>query len=195
MPSSHKKVIIRTIGNELYSGYLPVSGLLETQWNAEVEGSGAGGAASFRKASPSVGLLDLEGRLQPIALDSIRSVAYVRDFNLNDRVDPERLTRRTFLARPRTEGLWVRLTFNGGDLLEGLAPIDLSLVDDLLHDRGIYLTPPDIRSNTQRLFIPRSAIADIQILAVITNPSKLKPAPAPAASPQDSLFPDMPPRR
>jgi len=166
MPSSRKKAIVRTLTNQLLHGYLPLAGLLDGN---------------------TVSLLDLEGRILPIPLVSIRSIAYVRDFNLNDREDPERLTRRTFLARPRSEGLWIRLTLLGGGILEGLAPIDLSLIDALLDDRGIFLIPPDIRSNTQRLYIPRTAIAEVQLLAVITTPSKSKPAPEP--SPQETLFP------
>ena len=176
MASSRKKVILRTTANELYFGYLALSGLIEGP-----------------PGQPSVGLLDLQGRIVPIPCATIRSIAYVRDFNLNDKDDPERLTRRAFLARPRAEGLWVRLTLTGGELLEGLAPIDLSLVDGLVDDRGLFLIPPDIRSNTQRLYIPRSAIVDVQLLAVITTPSKTKPATPPAVTSdpqQDLLFPD-----
>jgi len=171
MASSRKKVILRTVTGAIHPGYLPVSGLIET-----VAGV------------PAVALLDLEGRITPIALDTVRSIAFVRDFNLSDRDDPERLTRRTFLARPRTEGLWLRLTLTGGDVFEGLAPIDISLVDGLLDDRGIFLIPPDIRSNTQRLYIPRHTIAELQVLAVITTPSKTKAAKPESHTQQPSLF-------
>jgi hypothetical protein len=167
MASAHKKVILRTVENALHFGYLPLTRLLEGK---------------------SILMLDLEGRVHPIPLDSVRSIAYVRDFNLQDRIDPERLTRRTFLARPRAEGLWVRLTLTeGAEILEGLAPLDLALLDGLLDDRGIFIIPPDIRSNTQRLYIPRHAIADMQILAVITTPSKPKTA-SKSDSKQDLLF-------
>ena len=60
-----------------------------------------------------VDLLDLSGGVVQIALSEIKHICYVRDFNLNDPVTPERLTRRTFLRGPRTEGLWLRLTFRG----------------------------------------------------------------------------------
>ena len=103
-------------------------------------------------------------------------------------VNPERLTRRAFLARPRTEGLWLRLIFRSGDLLEGLAPTDRSLLDALADDDGLFLTPPDTRSNTQRLYVPRSALTDLQLLAVITTPSRRQPRPAPAETLQDELF-------
>jgi hypothetical protein len=115
----------------------------------------------------------------------------VREFNLGDTVNPERLFRRTFLARPRNEGLWVRVTFRTGEALEGLAATDLSLLDSIQNDAGLYLIPPDTRTNTQHIFVPRTAITELQLLAVIT-PRKPLVAPkqeAPqAAALQDELF-------
>ena len=172
MATSRKKVILRTLDATIRFGYLPVSGIV-----------------AGLPTAPTVPLLSLEGRIDPIPFADVRHIAYVRDFNLGDSIDPEHLSRRTFLARPRAEGLWIRLTMVGGDLLEGLAPLDLSLVDGLLDDRGLFLIPPDIRSNTQRLYIPRSAFTAVQLLAVITTPSKTKPAPA---EPQPTLFPPNP---
>ncbi len=126
----------------------------------------------------SLDLLDLAGRIIPLPLNDIKTVSYVRDFNLSDAVNPERLTRRTFLARPRSEGLWLRMTFRSGDLLEGLAPTDLTLLDSLIADLGLFVTPPDTRSNTQRIYIPRDALTEIQLVAVITTPSRRQPLPA-----------------
>jgi len=82
--------------------------------------------------------------------------------------------------------------FTSGDLLEGLAPIDLTLLDALTEDAGLFLTPPDTRSNTQRLYVPRAAIAELHLLAVITSPSRRPPStekekPA-KESLQDELF-------
>ena len=124
------------------------------------------------RAKGELELLDVAGRLVAVSLKQVRYVAYVRDFNLDDAVLPERLTRKTFLARPRTEGLWVRVTFRGGDVLEGLAGLDATLLDDAMDDAGIYLVPPDIRLNTQRIFVPRTAMAALAVLGVVTTPSK-----------------------
>ena len=180
MSSSRKKVIVRRFVGPTLPGYLPLSGLVRAQ------------------ASPRVlDLLDLEGRVQPIPLDDVKHICYVRDFNLGDNLNPERLTRRTFLARPRTEGLWVRLTFRPQaaepDLLEGLAPIDAAILDDAVEDAGLFLVPPDTRANVQRIYVPRSAILALQLIAVITTPSRRKPTPAAAPQPlsqplQDELF-------
>lgn len=176
MSSSRKKVIIRRFIGDILHGYLAPSGFVRNP-------------ASGR----AVDLLDLSGRVIAIPLDDIKYICYVRDFNLNDTTNPERLTRRTFLARPRTEGLWIRLSFrantNETDVLEGLAPIDISIIDDMLNDAGLFLTPPDTRSNTQRIYVPRAAISELLLLAVITAPSRRKPGPAGSLpSLQEDLF-------
>jgi len=173
MSSSHKKVIVRRFTGEALPGYLPLSAFV---------------------SAASVPLLDLSGRVISLPLDGIKHICYVRDFNLNDTVGPERLTRRTFLARPRTEGLWLRMTFRAGDILEGLAPTDISLLDDLVRDSGLFLIPPDTRSNTQRIYVPRSSLSALQLIAVITSPSRKKTAPKPSLpSLQEDLFDTLPP--
>ena len=157
MGSAHKKVILRRRDGCTEAGYLPSSSL-------------------FNDAERTIDLLDLAGRIIKIPLDDVRYVAFVRDFNLADPDDPERLIRRTFNARPRARGLWVRLTFSDGKILEGLASLDLSLLEDASRDEGIFVVPPDIRSNTQRIYVPRAALSGMQVLAVVTTPSKmLKP--------------------
>ena len=168
MSTSRKKVIVRRFSGDTLPGYLP--------------------HAAFVHAG-SLDLLDLSGRIIPLPLNDIKTVSYVRDFNLSDPANPERLTRRTFLARPRTEGLWLRLTFRSGDQLEGIAPTDLTLLDALIADDGLFFTPPDTRSNTQRLYVPRTSLSDLQLIAVITSPSRRKPLPA-ASVPtlQEDLF-------
>jgi hypothetical protein len=171
MSSAHKKVIVRRFTGETLPGYLPLSAFVRNR---------------------ALDLLDLTGRVIPLLLNDIKHICYVRDFNLNDTANPERLTRRTFLARPRTEGLWLRMTFRSGDVFEGLAPTDITLLDDLINDAGLHLTPPDTRSNTQRIYVPRTSITDLQLLAVITTPSRRKPLPAASVpSMQEDLFDNL----
>ena len=68
----------------------------------------------------------------------------------------------------------MRITFTDEDVLEGLAPLDVSLLDSAVDDRGIQMMPPDVRGNVQRIYVPRSAIASLQVLAVVTTPTKKK---------------------
>jgi hypothetical protein len=168
--SSRKKVVVRRFSPGPLWGYLPQSGLV------------IGGA------TPLLDLLDVSGRAQPMPLSDVKYVSYVRDFNMGDQTLPERLVRKTFLARPRTEGLWLRLTMRDGDRIEGLAPLDLTLADGWTEDFGVHLIPPDIRGNTQHLFIPRCSIEALEVVAVVTTPSRKKPAVAADNDPQPDLF-------
>ncbi len=166
MSSSRKKVIVRRFSPGPLWGYLPHVDLLH-------EGG-----------SDSLGLLDLHGKVHPIALLDVKYVCYVRDFNTADTVNPERLLRKTFLGRPRTEGLWMRLNLRDNDLLEGLGALDASFADGWATDRGVYLVPPDIRGNTQRMYVPRAAIESMEFLGVVTTPSRKKAAEKTAATEQ-----------
>ena len=91
-------------------------------------------------------------------LREIKGVYFVREFG-----DSESLTRKTFTSRPRSEGLWVRLRFKDSEVLEGLMPADLLQT----MPEGYLVNPPDQRSNTQRIFVPRTALESLTVLAVI----------------------------
>ena len=103
-------------------------------------------------------LLNTAGNVVAIDLKEVKGVYFVREFS-----DSDSLSRKTFTTRPRTEGLWVRLKFKDNEVLEGMMPNDLSLTTA----EGFLINPPDLRSNTQRIFVPRSALESLTVLAVI----------------------------
>lgn len=107
-------------------------------------------------------MLNTAGNLVTVDLKDIKCVYFVRDFG-----DADDLNRKTFTTRPRTEGLWVRLRFKDNDLLEGMMANDLTQISP----DGFLLNPPDTRSNTQRIYVPRSALLGLTVLAVIGGPA------------------------
>jgi hypothetical protein len=117
-----------------------------------------------------IGVLDSGGKLISVDLTDVKWICFVRDFQSGDVHQPERLLRKTF-ARARLKD---------NDLIEGLAQNDLTL----LEGEGLFLIPPDTRSNTQRIFLPRQAVAELDILAVIRAGARRSPADAV----QESLF-------
>jgi hypothetical protein len=173
MASGQKKVVIRRFAGALAWGYLPQNALADED---------------------QVRLMAVDGRVTPLSFNEIKTIAYVHDFNLDDPLDPERIGRRSFPARPRGEGLWLKLTFQDADWIEGLAEVSLNLLDTLIADRGLFLTPPDGRSNTQRLFVPRAALRSLEVLGYITSPSKRAAGKASARPASDDgqtdLFPE-----
>ncbi|HEX3940755.1 MAG TPA: hypothetical protein VHX11_04655 [Acidobacteriaceae bacterium] len=142
MPASRKKVIVRKLSQEWLSGYLP---------------------SLFPIEEESIGLLDLDGKITSVLLEEVKWICFVREFSSPSLNDPEHLRMKAFLRRPRNEGLWLRIRLKDNDCLEGLAQNDATLLDR----HGLYLAPPDSRSNTQRLFIPRLAVKELEILSVI----------------------------
>ncbi len=103
-------------------------------------------------------VLNTAGNVVSIELRDVKGVYFVREFG-----DSESLTRKTFTSRPRTEGLWVRIRFRDNEIIEGMMP------NDLVRDGvdGFSIIPPDTRSNTQRIFVPRTAVTEMTVLAVI----------------------------
>jgi hypothetical protein len=93
------------------------------------------------------------------------------------------LARKTFTTRPRSAGLWVRLRFKDNEILEGTMPVDLTQSPA----EGYLINPPDLRSNTQRIFVPRTALASFTVLAVV-GAEKRKRRGAPAGELQEKLF-------
>jgi len=103
-------------------------------------------------------LMNTAGNVVAIELRDVKGVYFVREFG-----DSESLTRKTFTSRPRIEGLWVRLRFRDNEIIEGMMP------NDLLQEGadGYSIIPPDPQSNTQRIFVPRLALAEMTVLGVI----------------------------
>jgi hypothetical protein len=163
MAISRKKAIARKLGQDWVAGYLPSNGFLH---DGVVE------------------LLALDGKTLQLDAGSLKWICYVRDFNSGEAANPERLLRKTFTGRPRTEGLVLRLHLSDGELVEGLAANDLSLISS----EGIFLIPPDVRSNTQRLWIPHSAITEMEVLTVIGGTKRKRPEPPKEPTAQESLF-------
>jgi hypothetical protein len=77
------------------------------------------------------------------------------------------------------------MTFTDGDELEGLAANDRSLVEGA----GLLLTPPDTRSNTQRIYVPRQAIQTLEVVSLIGASAQKRTSVAESAIDQPELFP------
>jgi hypothetical protein len=127
----------------------------------------------------TIDLLTPEGEHQAVPASEIKAVYFVDDLNLA--YQPER---KSFLSRPKLEGLWLRLTFRDGDTLEGI------VVNELLEilDRGIQFVPPDLHGNCSRVYVPRSALTEVKVLGVVGAAKRFARPVAAAAFAQPKLF-------
>ncbi len=168
MASARKPVIVRKLSRDWCAGYA---------------------GPTFGQDDPELEILDLGGKVLRIGWDQIKWVCYVRDLppasQINDQANPERLLHKRFSIRPRTAGLWLRMILTDGEELEGLAANDRSLVDGA----GLLLTPPDTRSNTQRIYVPRLAIQSLEVLSLIGAAARRRAGAASREREQPELFP------
>jgi hypothetical protein len=141
--STTKKALIRRFHRETLAGYV--------------------NPATFQHPL-GVELLSAEGQVAIIPYDEIKTVDFVREFEV-------------FHTRPKMAGLWVSLRFRDGDSSEGILPNNLLQIEH----HGFSVAPPDLYGNRQRVFVPRAALLAVEVLGVVGSPLKrrqAKPAPA-----------------
>jgi hypothetical protein len=149
--STTKKVLIRRFDRESMAGYVHPQNYLRPN---------------------GVELLKTDGSFALVPYDEVKAVHFVRDFDLGAQ-SPET---RVFNTRPKMDGLWVRLRFRDQELMDGILANNLLLLEPY----GFTFTPPEPYSNNQRVFVPRTALAEVQVLGVVGSPLRTrKPKPVP----------------
>ena len=143
--STTKKALIRRFQRETLAGYLNPVTFLQPD---------------------GVELLSAEGQVAILPYQEVRTVSFVREFGL-----PDEQEREVFHTRPKMAGLWVRLRFRDGEVMEGILPNNLLQ----LENHGFVVVPPDPYGNRQKVFVPRAALLGVEVLGVVGSPLK-KPA-------------------
>lgn len=120
-----------------------------------------------------VEFITLDGNLQTPVYPEVKAVCFVSDAGRTDLFDEHSL----FERRPKVAGLWTRFTFRDGDQLDGV------LSQDLLEwpHAGYLLTPPHSGASRQRVFIPRAALSQTELLGVVGRAASAASARAKAA--------------
>ena len=152
--STAKKVIIRRFDRENLNGFINPLSYLQAH-NLE--------------------LLKPDGSFVVVPYDDIKDVCFVRDFE----GQPE--SRRIFHTRPKVQGLWVRMQFRDGEIMDGVMPNNLLACDI----EGFTLTPPE---SDAKVFIPRQALRAIQVLGVIGSGLRAKRRRTVPAEDEPTLF-------
>lgn len=155
--STAKKVVVRRFDRESLSGFVNPFSYLQPQ---------------------TIEVLKPDGTLVLLPYAEVKSVAFVKDF------EGDNESRRIFLTRPKLEGLWVRMVFVDGEIMDGILPNNL-LVWDVA---GFTVTPPEPDGNNQKVFVPRQALRGIQVLGVVGSPLRGKRKKTPSGTEQPSLF-------
>ena len=156
--STAKKVLIRRFDREPLTGFVNPANYLQAE---------------------GIELLTPNGTLSIVPYRDVKVVCFVRDFDSAES-EPER---KVFTTRPKTDGLWVRMQLRDGEVLDGILSNNLLQ----LAPEGFTVTPPDAYSNNQRLFIPRAALTQFNVLGVVGSPLTRRKG-KPASQDQIGLF-------
>jgi hypothetical protein len=155
--STTKKALVRRFDRETLHGFVhPGSYLLES----------------------GVELLSPSGTISLIPYSEVKSVSFVKEFDWNG--EPAKI----FNTRPKMDGLWVRMTFRDGDVMDGILPNNLTQWER----QGYSFVPPEPYSNNQKVFVPREALSAMTVLGVVGSPlTKIRQAKG-AMKDQPTLF-------
>ncbi len=156
--STTKKVLIRRFDREPLVGFVNPQAYLR-----------AGG----------IELLSPAGEVSVLPYEEVKTVCFVKDFDAAEQ-EPGR---KVFNTRPKTDGLWVRMVFRDGEIMEGILANNLLQLEPY----GFTVVPPDPYANNQRIFLPRAALKEIQVLGVVGSPLRRRKAKAEAKE-QIGLF-------
>lgn len=155
--STAKKVIVRRFDRESVSGFVNPFSYLQPQ---------------------AIEVLKPDGALALLPYSDVRCVAFVKDF------EDEAASRPIFLTRPKLEGLWIRMVFRDGEVMDGILPNNLLAWEVA----GYTVTPPEPDGNHQKVFVPRQALRSIQVLGVVGSPLRGKKKKPAAGDDQPTLF-------
>lgn len=111
------------------------------------------------QTAQGVEMLSRDGNILTLPYQEVKVVCFVQDFD-EEMAD---LNNRTFSSRPKTSGLWIRLAFRDGAILDGILPNNLLQME--LY--GFTFTPPDLAVSPQRVFVPKTALRALHVLAVV----------------------------
>jgi hypothetical protein len=145
--STNKKVLLARFDREPVEGFVQAS-------------------AGFDE--DTIEVLTPSGSLLRVPVSDTKAVCFVRDFEAGETWRQHRV----FQTRPKTPGIWVRLLFRDGDSMEGMLQNNLMLVESA----GFSIIPPDSTFQNQRIFVPKAALREAQVLGVVGSPLKRRPA-------------------
>ena len=140
--STTKKVLVRRFDRDPLTGFVNPQGYL---------------------LPTGLELLKTDGPVVVVAYREIKTVCFVRDFEAAAEAEPER---RVFNTRPKMDGLWVRMRFRDGEVMDGIVSNNLLQLEPY----GFTFIPPEPYSNNQRIFSPREALSEFHVLGVVGSP-------------------------
>ena len=144
-PESSQKVIIRYTDGRVLRGFVPLRN-----------------DATHQDTLPdSVVVKESDGKPVKVVASEIKAVFFVKSFEGNQ----DYTEFKVFSSRPSGKGVWVRVLFKDGELIEGVAPNCFETYSQPL----FYITPPDPRANNQGVLVSKHYLKEMQVLGLASE--------------------------
>ena len=144
-----ERVVIR-IGDEIIKGFLEIG-----------EGDTLDALLRNVAAAPPAMLVIRtceDSVIKRIPIEDTKAVFYVKDFD----GDPDHRDLRFYKGAPIVHGVWVRLEFSDGEVMEGIVHNTIQF----LAAPGFFIRPTDPKSNNRLVYIVKRWLKDFRVLGL-----------------------------
>ena len=144
-PSDSRRVIIRYTNGVVVRAYLSeedIRGL-----NADPPGQ--------------LSIRTTEGNQEAVEVAELKAIFFVKSFEGSQDYSEFKV----FTQQPSGKGVWVRVHFQDGEVMEGIAPNALGTFAGSVFS----LTPPDPQSNNQTVIVSKKCLENMQVLGLASD--------------------------
>ena len=104
----------------------------------------------------------LSSDIETISTEKAKAVFFVRTFD----GDTSHRALHFHEHAPIIPGLWVRITFHDGEVIEGI----INNAGDHVLDRGFFMKPTDPNGNNQLIYVLKDRLQDFHVLGMRNSP-------------------------
>jgi hypothetical protein len=108
-----------------------------------------------------VSIRGVGGKLEDVEVSGLKAIFFVKSFEGTQNYSEFKV----FTHQPSGKGVWVRVHFHDGEVMEGIAPNSLGT----FAGKVFSLTPPDPQSNNETVFISKNCLKEMQILGLASD--------------------------
>ena len=102
-----------------------------------------------------------EGNQEAVEVAELKAIFFVKSFEGSQDYSEFKV----FTQQPSGKGVWVRVHFQDGEVMEGIAPNALGTFAGSVFS----LTPPDPQSNNQTVIVSKRCLENMQVLGLASD--------------------------
>lgn len=140
-----RRVIIRYADGTTLRGYLTAEEALEMD----------------SQLSDKFSIRNVAGKVEDVEVSGLKAIFFVKSFEGSQDYSEFKV----FTQQPSGKGVWVRVHFHDGEVMEGIAPNSLGT----FASKAFSLTPPDPRSNNESVIVSKKCLKEMQILGLASD--------------------------